>query len=47
MEGGNHAQFGDYGLQPGDGTASISPEAQWQQIISSTTAYLQALSVPQ
>ena len=23
IEGGNHAQFGDYGLQSGDGTASI------------------------
>jgi len=46
MQGGNHAQFGDYGLQPGDGTASISPAAQWQQIISATAAFLQALSAP-
>ena len=29
IEGGNHAQFGDYGVQDGDGEASISPEAQW------------------
>ena len=28
IEGGNHAQFGDYGLQDGDGTALISPEEQ-------------------
>ena len=29
IEGGNNAQFGDYGVQDGDGEASISPEAQW------------------
>jgi Alpha/beta hydrolase family len=28
IEGGNHAQFGDYGPQKGDGTASISREQQ-------------------
>jgi len=26
IEGANHASFGDYGVQPGDGTASISSE---------------------
>jgi hypothetical protein len=31
IDGGNHAQFGDYGTQRGDGTASISREdQQWQ-----------------
>lgn len=29
IEGGNHAQFGDYGVQDGDGEATISPETQW------------------
>lgn len=29
LPGGNHAQFGDYGAQKGDGEATISPEAQW------------------
>ena len=29
IEGGNHAQFGSYGIQNGDGIASISPEEQW------------------
>lgn len=29
--GGNHAQFGSYGLQRGDGEAAISPEEQWTQ----------------
>ena len=28
IAGGNHAWFGSYGLQPGDGAATISPEAQ-------------------
>jgi len=29
IEGGNHAQFGDYGPQRGDGEATITPDAQW------------------
>ena len=29
IEGGNHAQFGDYGAQDGDGEATISAETQW------------------
>ena len=29
MEGGNHAQFGDYGYQAGDGEATISAKEQW------------------
>lgn len=31
IEGGNHAQFGDYGLQSGDGNAAISSETQWNE----------------
>ena len=33
IEGGNHAQFGNYGPQPGDGTATISSADQqlWRQ----------------
>ncbi len=34
IEGGNHGQFGDYGLQDGDGQATISAEEQWQQTIA-------------
>ncbi|MBR0412075.1 MAG: alpha/beta hydrolase [Eubacterium sp.] len=30
IAGGNHAQFGSYGAQDGDGTATITPEEQWQ-----------------
>ena len=33
IPGGNHAQFGDYGLQHGDGTATISAEAQLTQTV--------------
>lgn len=28
LEGGNHAQFGRYGVQEGDGTATVAPERQ-------------------
>jgi dienelactone hydrolase len=31
IDGGNHAQFGNYGLQPGDGTATISAADQQLQ----------------
>ena len=31
IEGGNHAQFGDYGTQRGDGEATISAEEQQKQ----------------
>jgi pimeloyl-ACP methyl ester carboxylesterase len=44
IEGGNHAQFGDYGLQPGDGKAEISPRQQWDQVIAATSAFLQNIS---
>ena len=29
IPGGNHAQFGSYGPQDGDGEANLSPEKQW------------------
>ncbi len=35
IQGGNHAQFGDYGVQPVDGTAAISPEEQWSETVRS------------
>ena len=28
IAGGNHAQFGSYGAQSGDGAASVTPEEQ-------------------
>ena len=33
IEGGNHAQFGNYGVQKGDGTASISRKEQQNQTV--------------
>jgi len=33
IEGGNHAQFGQYGTQNGDGVATIGPEEQQKIII--------------
>lgn len=33
--GGNHAQFGSYGAQRGDGEPEISPEEQWEQTAKS------------
>ena len=33
IAGGNHAQFGDYGLQRGDGTATITAEEQLKQTV--------------
>lgn len=33
IEGGNHAQFGNYGIQKGDGEASLSREEQQDQTV--------------
>jgi pimeloyl-ACP methyl ester carboxylesterase len=33
IEGGNHAQFGHYGTQNGDGVATIDPEEQQKIVI--------------
>jgi hypothetical protein len=43
IEGGNHSQFGWYGLQPGDNPAAITREDQMNQIVSATTALLASL----
>jgi hypothetical protein len=40
IQGANHAQFGDYGPQPGDNPATISPESQWQQTTDATVRFL-------
>ncbi len=46
IEGGNHAQFGDYGAQSGDNQAEISPADQWKQIEQSTIALLDEVDSP-
>ena len=38
--GANHASFGDYGVQPGDGTASISSEEVRDRITSEVQDFL-------
>ncbi len=43
IAGGNHAQFGWYGPQDGDGVATISREAQQAQVVSATLQLLQGL----
>jgi len=43
IEGGNHAQFGSYGFQPGDNAATISAKKQWSQITAATVEFLKGL----
>ena len=43
IEGGNHAQFGWYGPQSGDQTATISREVQQQEIVAATLRLLEGL----
>lgn len=43
IEGGDHAQFGWYGVQPGDNPATISREDQQSQMIQATVEFLAGL----
>ncbi len=43
VEGANHADFGDYGSQRGDGIATISREDAQSQIVAATLTLLDAL----
>jgi hypothetical protein len=43
IDGGNHAQFGDYGPQPGDNTANIAASSQWQQTIKASVDLLKSV----
>lgn len=40
IDGGNHAQFGDYGIQPGDNPALISRQEQQALTVDAVTAFL-------
>ena len=40
IDGGNHAQFGDYGAQPGDNAAAISRADQQSQVVSAVVSFL-------
>ncbi len=44
IAGGNHAQFGWYGEQPGDGQSTISREQQQAQVVSATAEMLEQLA---
>ena len=43
IKGGNHSQFGNYGLQPGDNEATISREEQQAQAVEATIRLLESL----
>lgn len=44
IQGGNHAQFADYGPQPGDHKATISRADQQKQAIEATVQFLKEIS---
>ena len=44
IEGGNHAQFGNYGEQSGDGTATISREEQQSQTAKAILEFAKKIS---
>jgi len=44
IRGGNHSQFGDYGIQPGDHVATITRADQQKQIVDATVQFLKELS---
>ncbi len=46
IEGGNHAQYGNYGPQAGDGQATISREEQQQQAVTATLELANQIQTP-
>lgn len=46
VEGGNHAQFGCYGTQPGDGKATISRDVQQRAVCEALAEALRRVSRP-
>lgn len=44
IDGGNHSQFGDYGLQPGDNVATITRLNQQKQVVDATVKFLKEIS---
>lgn len=45
IEGGNHAQFGNYGPQKGDLTATISTQEQQVQTVAAIEAFINQQAV--
>ena len=46
IDGGNHAGFGSYGEQDGDGVATINPEEQQAQVVAAMVELLQQVEAP-
>lgn len=44
IEGGNHAQFGNYGEQKGDTPADISPQEQQSQTVDAIDEFIDSRS---
>jgi hypothetical protein len=40
IKGGNHAQFGDYGAQKGDGEAAVSSEEQQEETAEAVVKWI-------
>lgn len=40
LAGGNHAQFGDYGVQPGDGTSTITDQKFTEQLTAAVLEFV-------
>ncbi len=45
IQGGNHAQFGDYGPQPGDNPATVSRADQQAQAVQATAEFIKEKGV--
>lgn len=45
IQGGNHAQFGSYGSQKGDGTPTITPEKQQSETAELIIDFIRKLSI--
>lgn len=43
IEGGNHAQYGSYGIQPGDNPANIPAEEQQNQAVAAIVSLITAI----
>lgn len=46
VQGGNHAYFGSYGPQPGDGDPTVGREVAQDQISTASVAFLRQLGTP-
>ncbi len=44
IKGGNHAYFGSYGEQDGDGVATISNGEQWSEAVKETLAFIESIA---